>query len=390
MMGESTYQRELDAGDPEARRAPRASAAHSVLTPLSPPVADTTVDRVVPPYLAEALGDAENLLTYAAEEGVAIPVEVRGSVLAARQAAAGGWTDQNALNLLGALTSLAAKLKPVSGESLRVCAVDELASKTIFWLRLGAIGLATIIVPFSVLAFVALGTCESIHKGIEQANELAVTLARLPPRAGAIAAAGANVREYSDGEVRELQQFAAAIRAIDRDATQLRRFGFLKVEDPSADWPKRLELPPPSGLNVEREVSDKIGVYQEVRSFAQSVQESVQITFGAVTSCVLPMLYALLGACAFLIRSFEDQRRKRTFTRHGQLPARMLIAAIGGLVVGLFGNFGDGHTHGLSPLAVAFMVGYAVDVFFYFIDGLLQTFARPRSEAATRGPANSG
>jgi hypothetical protein len=36
------------------------------------------------------------------------------------------------------------------------------------------------------------------------------------------------------------------------------------------------------------------------------------------------------------------------------------------------------------------MVGYAVDVFFYFIDGLLQTFTRPRSEAATRGPANSG
>ena len=29
---------------------------------------------------------------------------------------------------------------------------------------------------------------------------------------------------------------------------------------------------------------------------------------------------------------------------HAQLPARLLIAGIGGLVIGLFGNFGEGHT----------------------------------------------
>ena len=44
------------------------------------------------------------------------------------------------------------------------------------------------------------------------------------------------------------------------------------------------------------------------------------------------------------VRKFEQQRRKRTFTGHAQLPARLLIAGIGGLVIGLFGNFGEGHT----------------------------------------------
>jgi hypothetical protein len=68
--------------------------------------------------------------------------------------------------------------------------------------------------------------------------------------------------------------------------------------------------------------------------------------------------------------------------------ARFLIAGIGGLVVGLFGNFGAGHGATLPPLAIAFLVGYAVDVFFTFLEGLSQTFSRSRGEAP--GESKSG
>jgi hypothetical protein len=61
--------------------------------------------------------------------------------------------------------------------------------------------------------------------------------------------------------------------------------------------------------------------------------------------------------------------------------ARFLIAAIGGAVCGLFNNFNLNEMVSIPPLAIAFLVGYAVDVFFSFLERLLQNFAR-RSDAA--------
>jgi hypothetical protein len=51
------------------------------------------------------------------------------------------------------------------------------------------------------------------------------------------------------------------------------------------------------------------------------------------------MLYALLGACAYLLRTLEEQIKLRTFTKSDAHVARFLIAAIAGAVVGMFSNF---------------------------------------------------
>jgi hypothetical protein len=97
------------------------------------------------------------------------------------------------------------------------------------------------------------------------------------------------------------------------------------------------------------------------------------------------MLYALLGACAYLLRTFEEQVKKRTFTGADRPTARFLIAAIGGVVVGLFGDFGTGHGASLPPLAIAFLVGYAVDVFFSFLDGMLRTVGQSQGDVTAAG-----
>jgi hypothetical protein len=64
------------------------------------------------------------------------------------------------------------------------------------------------------------------------------------------------------------------------------------------------------------------------------------------------------------------------------MSARLLVALIGGAVVGLFGNFNITQGASISPLAVAFLVGYAVDVFFTFLEGLLQTFTKRKNAGA--------
>jgi len=56
-------------------------------------------------------------------------------------------------------------------------------------------------------------------------------------------------------------------------------------------------------------------------------------------------------------------------------------------VVGLFTNFNVTQGGSLSPLALAFLVGYAVDVFFSFLEGLLRAFGRTPGAAATPSAA---
>jgi putative flippase GtrA len=69
--------------------------------------------------------------------------------------------------------------------------------------------------------------------------------------------------------------------------------------------------------------------------------------------------------------------------------ARFLIAGIDGAVVGLFNNFTITQGAAIPPLALAFLVGYVVDVFFSFLKGLLQAFTKTRSGVSARESASS-
>jgi hypothetical protein len=345
--------------------------------------------------LEELLSDAERLLAYAASTGIEVGDDVRRSIISAAALPRHGWTDEDTSSFLRAMTALSARLKPVSAESLRKCDVNAEASRTLFRLRVAGICLGVLIVPFSVLAFIASATCDAIHKDIDANNALAVALVRESAN-GDPANPSTDPQRHSEEAYKRIQLFAQTTREIDRRALQLRRFSFIPLQDPFGenrsnkdDFRQMFQLPT-SDFDFDNQVDSKVRLYQEVRTFAQSVQEMVQTSFGAVTICVLPVLYALLGACAFLIRSFEEQRKTRTFTSTGKLHARFLIAGIGGLVVGLFRNFSDVHDSGLSPLAIAFMVGYGVDVFFFFIDGLLETFARTRNARAEHASSGEG
>jgi hypothetical protein len=182
--------------------------------------------------------------------------------------------------------------------------------------------------------------------------------------------------------IAELQLFASNIRSIDARARQLNKLVWNSVRDPQKDIRKKPEeihkvFELPDNLpDLATAAYEKIKVYQDERYFAQKILDDVSFYYGAVTTCILPVLYALLGTCAYLLRSFEQQIRTRTLIPSEVNFARFLIAGIGGAVVGLFNNFNIAQGASIPPLAIAFLVGYAVDVFFAFLEGLLQTFAK--------------
>ena len=347
-----------------------------------------------PSYFTAVQEDAERLLKYAAETGRSIDGDLRNCVLRARAVPIQQWSPETGGELLDALTKLTAQLHPVTGESLRACVADHTVNS--YW-KIAAL-LALVIVPFSVASFVSSALSDEIRKEITSANELAVKLtAQLQlgtepestnQSSGVSATRRSNVSDVD--LVTELQQFAAMIRSIDGRARQLKTVLWVFApEDPFASIRKDVdqihaffELPSNVLSTPHDAAMTRIQVYQRVRYFAQSGVEDVSLFYGAMASCVLPLLYALLGTCAYLLRSFEDQMRRRTFIPSSANSARFLIAGIGGGVVGLFNNFTITQGASIPPLAIAFLVGYAVDVFFSFLEGLLQTFARPKAGQA--------
>jgi hypothetical protein len=342
-------------------------------------------------YLEDALQDAERLLKFAAEVGVDVDPGVRHSIVQARTSCGSGWSEEAATGLLTALTTLAAKLKPVTAESLKACHDEprQAVRNYLGW----AVCLALVIVPFSIGSFVTSGYSDAIRKDIVSGNELAVKLvAQLHPSGAATAPAGqshgstepAIPSGLSVADVAsELQEFASLIRSIDYRARRLNAFVFFLEKDPFSDVRGKktqlhevFQLPAEFLSHLEEAADDRVMKYQDVRYFAQSLQEDVAMFYGAVATCLLPVLYALLGTCAYLLRTFEKEMASRTYVPSWANSARFLIAAISGGVVGLFNNLTAVQGASVPPLAIAFLAGYAVDVFFSFLESLIATFSK--------------
>src|ERR1019366_4728177 len=183
-----------------------------------------------PAYLGEALEDAERLLKYASEMGITVEDDVRDHVLRARTASGSVWDEKTVANLLAALGKLAAKLKPVTAESLKACNGRPTVRK--YWLV--AICLVAIIVPFLVVSFVTSAISSTIKADIAAANDLAVKLRGQlgppPPAEGKDANPNNPIADAT--VIPELQECASYIREIDGGARQLRRLLFDAEMDP--------------------------------------------------------------------------------------------------------------------------------------------------------------
>lgn len=387
-------------------------------TPNNEPLADSAAGFPASAYASSGLNadllnaklaEAESLLSYAVQTGVPVEEVVVRSVLEAGAAAREGWTEDPATRLLVAEALLAKMLEPVSAESLRICKNYRESQTFRVGLPLTMGVLAAVIVCYSTLAFLFAGFSANIRANLDTANPLAVKLVSelgTPVQSpdptlcvnGGSVVVGTQKATGGDSKlpdginkkdvIQDLQTFAAAIRDMYGGARRMNRlhefhpdpFSFDKNTKPE-QFTKMLELP--AGLpDLALAATERVCVYQRARYYAQTTEESATIFTGAVATCILPVLYALLGAGAYMFRRLESQLRARTFVKEANSP-RCITAAIAGAVVGLF-NFGQGIS--ASPLAIAFLVGYAVDVFFTFLETMIHALSRTReSDAGGRG-----
>lgn len=368
------------------------------VTPKASTTSTHEVTDELTPALDKTLRAAEQMLIYAAQNGIAVDDDVAQKIINATKHQVGTpWDGDEGAKLLSAIAVLAAKVRPVTADTLEWG--RTIAPRQIRYYTAVAVALVLVIVPLSILSFVTTGISASISTDLQTANNLAVSLhtqldtplATQPHNGQSQKKSPAEpppVVAAPPGTLGELQQFAATIRAVKDHTAQLS--GFLWAAKPPTSLPTPspssapgkkpdpYELKPelPNTLPaLQQETNEKTALFQEVRRHAKDVQDTVSLFYGAIGTFVLPMFYALLGACAYLLRLFSKELSSGSFSNQYDIAARFFVALIGGLIVGLFNNFTITGAS-LSPLALAFLVGYAADVFFTFLENLLQGFKK--------------
>ena len=339
------------------------------------------------------LRNAEMLLGHAAQAGLDLKPELIDAIETARaKFGIQPWTEI-AKRFWPAYAQLCTLVKPVTALTLKASTGPELKDVLLRYRR-GAIWLMIILVPLSVVMFIDTSISNEIGDNIRDANGNVIklhndliTLSQVTDQHAAAQAHNASSVQTDpqsndrDTILTRLQEFAAANRLLYSRANLLNHFVLNFEPDPFSsmseqDRNDKFELPVPV-TDIPKAGTDKIRTYQMIRSYAKNVQQINLLFYGAITAYILPILYALLGAHAYALRSLSEQTITKTFSPSYAPVARLIIALIAGLVVGLFNNFTQGIS--LSPLAIAFLVGYAVEIFFSFLDAFLDTLKKVRA-----------
>lgn len=128
------------------------------------------------------------------------------------------------------------------------------------------------------------------------------------------------------------------------------------------------------------------GGLSEERWGSAELRTSIMMT--ALTGFVLPMLLGLLGACVYVYREIDGQIETATLEAqegvHGTL--RMLLGAILGGLLGAIWTDGEAIRLEGVPLslgALAFFVGFSVEVVFRLVDTLVRAVADRISKPAS-------
>ena len=357
-----------------------------------------------PDAFKDILDKAEILLTHAAKSGVVVPTELAGPILGAQTAyRMDSANDRVRADFYDAYAKLAKQFGEVTATTIRNCSSAR-TRRTLRFNRLAAMLITALIAAVSVTTFVAdsmsAGIVDNIAIGNDDAAKLRAALTpigsgrtidpvyaqqdpcsligRSPP--------GSEKITLNVSDIGALQHFAIAIRDLHGRALKLNKlinwFGMVECDPLGACVDKNHVVPPeeearartqiePAILNYSAEVLCKIQTFQTIRHFAENIRADYRAVMGAIAAFALPIAYAWLGAYAFRLRLFAETIRKRTYDPSFADAARMITAVIAGAIVGLFN---PAQSVALSPLATAFLVGYGVELFFKFLDTLINAF----------------
>lgn len=319
--------------------------------------------------IADAVRGAQLLLSYATERGLDIdPTAVTTIVQSKFMLRAGQWSPEKEVALWTALNTAAKAVKPVSVTSLKYLSDASLdrAGVSVATSSAGGVSVARRAVTYYgrrffwwliVLLFVQMYWLvgASITSDFEA---IPTKVADLNSQINKLKLAG---RAPDEREIKSLQT------EIDNEFTRAgTRIEVLQK------WNSIWDLSFLSRSDTGSGESD----------FAK-INDRALLTAGFVLTAMrvylLPLLYGLVGACAYILRNLSTEIENRTFSAGSETEYRLrfYLGAIAGMAVGWFLTSGNstgitpstpGLLQSISPFALAFLAGYNVEVLFSAMD----------------------
>jgi len=128
-------------------------------------------------------------------------------------------------------------------------------------------------------------------------------------------------------------------------------------------------------------------------SSTEYLQESQKIMFVTefpliiIQNYLLPLLFGLLGALTYVIRSLLREIRDLLFTNESRINygMRILLGMLAGFTITWFFPYSEETSktfslNTLSPMALSFLAGYSVELLFSAMDNIIGAFTKKKSE----------
>jgi hypothetical protein len=335
-----------------------------------------------------ALENAELMLAFCAEKGIDIPEESINIIVITRIRL----DKEEALSELEAkfwnvYTFMAKRIYPVTIESLKTVNLKpDWESKTVLNRMFSAksvahesvnvyrfLGLIVMLVMLLVQIYWVIGAKLVSDITSEIPKEVADIKQRKAERETAL-----GTKAINDGQVLNME-----LKLMELNDKLLA--SSVAVKNWNRLWKK---LIPISEDSVKRDAEIYIEEYLEVK-YASFILD-------ATKEYLLPLLYGLLGAFAFIFRDIFLEIRNKTFTPESTIKyiLRLHLGALTGLAIGWFFGGDSSQSYfaisNLSPLALSFLGGYGVEILFAGMDRLISAFSDNQPPKKESPPAENG
>lgn len=345
--------------------------------------------------IVRMVNDSQRLMTYMAQAGdLTLPEAVTARLVNAKyKLAQDQWTEADESEFILSYDLLAEQVYPVTIESIQATCPDPInqektkAEKAVKWYRRYTMVALILLLVAQIYWLVGYDLHNELQTSFKQRAELRAELQQLNTMK---ILAPDNFAQSSDKQQKliVLEDQEQSINQI-LDANYKLLLVWNKVwslgQDIEGEYPQYLS----AKFQLDKDdiellaQTDPLAAKQQLKAltlgrelhearitlFANTLAAS--FTLNAFQGYLLPLLYGLLGAFIFVLRTLLREVKSLTYSFDSEIRyrLRLTLGALGGMIVGWFLKPENAEgLASLSPMALSFLMGYNVDVLFSIMD----------------------
>lgn len=336
--------------------------------------------------LSQAVFNSKLMLAHATEQGLEIEQSLIDKVVEAKHLEKKqAWTQEKEAQFWGVYRNLAKLIQPVTIDSI-LAANEKKKHLSLLKRMLGIKAKATTLTRKAVQRHTRYALFSLFVMLILQIYSLIGTtiLKNIADSDTEIQQIETEIRIQS-----KIEENKEAIVALEQNRNSIAKEREKNIEL-LAKWLRPIDLiilNEPADLSVfDKDDSKKTAEeFNQIIDLGIKVTQSAQHPILIISSYILPLLYGLLGAYAYVLRVLSSEIKHITYSKESDIKyiLRINLGALAGLAVGLIS--GPESTKNLlavnlPPLALAFIAGYSIEFVFTAIDKFIGGRKRDEKE----------